>query len=127
MHERNERLQPLIVETRRGAEQFQRIREIMARVELTDGLSLAALIYETTNRMPRDATVVAVLPAVTPETALALGGLHRQGFAVAAVLINMEDGGLEEAYGRLRAENIDVRHARDEHQLTAICEHQLLR
>src|SRR5262245_47011913 len=34
----NTRLQPLVVETRRGAEQLQRVREVLARAELTDGL-----------------------------------------------------------------------------------------
>ena len=44
MSEENERLQPLLVETRRGVEQLQRIRETLARVELTDGLTFAELV-----------------------------------------------------------------------------------
>ena len=36
-----------------------RILETLARVELTDGLTLAQLITETGSRLPRDATVVA--------------------------------------------------------------------
>jgi uncharacterized repeat protein (TIGR01451 family) len=127
MHDTSDRLQPIVVATRRGPEQLHRLRETLARVELTDGLTFAQLVTETAGRLPRDATVVAVLPAVTPETALALGALHRQGFAVAAVLIGIDEQNLPEAYGRLRAENIDVRHAKDERELMAICEYQLLR
>src|SRR5919108_190866 len=77
----SERLAPLVVETRRGAEQLQRIREVLARAELTDGLNFAQLVVETAHRLPRDATVLAVLPDVSVESAIALGNLRRQGMA----------------------------------------------
>ena len=38
MRERSDRLEPLMVETRRGAEQLMRIVETLARVELAAGL-----------------------------------------------------------------------------------------
>src|SRR5204863_5208463 len=85
------RLEPLVVETRRGAEQLQRIREVLARAELTGGLSFAQLVVETAHRLPRDATALAVLPAVPVETAIALGNLKRRGLAVAVVLVMMDD------------------------------------
>jgi uncharacterized protein (DUF58 family) len=126
MYEQSDRLQPLIVETRRGAEQFQRIREIMARVELTDGMSLAALICETTNRMPRDATVVALIPGASVETALALGSLRRQGYAVSIVLVCADETEVEDSYGRLMAEGImDIRTLKDEAGLTDLCQRQV--
>jgi uncharacterized repeat protein (TIGR01451 family) len=126
MHETSDRLAPLIVETRRGVEQFQRIRETLARVELTDGLPFAQLVLEATPRLPRDATIVAVLPGVSVEGSLALGTLKRHGFAVTAVLVNLEGDDLEKAYGRLVAEGIDVRHLRNEKELPALC-HQAVR
>src|SRR5262249_52790389 len=109
MTEESDRLQPLVVGTRRGVGQFQRIRETLARVELTDGLTLAELVVETTSRLPRDATVVALLGDVPVETALALGNLRRRGHAVTAVLVIFEDEGYETAAGRLIAAGIDVR------------------
>src|SRR5262249_40052505 len=115
MQEQSERLQPVTVPTRRGAEQFQHIREALARGELTDGLTLAALVLEAAGRMPRDATVVAILPDVPIETALALGNLRRRGFAVTAVLIMLDEREVERGYGRLVSEGIrDVRHLADE-------------
>src|SRR5262249_50064139 len=126
MRARSERLQPLIVETRRGVEQFQRIREMLARAELTDGLTCAELIRGALSRLPRDATVVAVLPDVPVETALALGNLKRRGFAVTAVLVTLEEEVLEKAYGRLLAEGIqDVRHLKEEAELPALCRSQV--
>ena len=123
-----ERLQPVVVETRRGAEQLLRIRETLARIELTDGLTLAELVVETSNRMPRDATVVAVLPNVPVETALALGTLRRLGFAVTAILVMLDVEPFEKGFGRLRAEGItDIRNLRDETGLVALCQQQALR
>jgi uncharacterized repeat protein (TIGR01451 family) len=128
MREHSDRLQPLVVETRRGVEQFQRIREALARVELTDGLTCAQLILETAPRLPRDATVVAVLPDVPVETALALGNLRRRGFAVTAVLVLLDEDALEKGYGRLLAEGVrDVRHVRDEAELPTLCRQQVER
>jgi uncharacterized protein (DUF58 family) len=119
-------LQPLVVETRRGPEQIQRILETLARVELTDGLTLTQLIGETTSRLPRDATVIAVLSEVTTKTALALGNLKRRGLAVTAILILFDDNALEKAGGRLLAEGVDVRHVRDEATLAVVCQRQVL-
>jgi uncharacterized repeat protein (TIGR01451 family) len=127
MTEASDRLQPIVVETRRGVEQFQRIQETLARVELTDGLTLSQLITETAGRIPRDATVVAILAAVSEETALALGNLRRRGHAVTAVLIIFEDDQQEEALGRLLAERIDVRHLREEAELVALCQQHVFR
>jgi uncharacterized protein (DUF58 family) len=122
MTEKSERLQPQIVPTRRGVEQLQRIRETLARVELTDGLTFAELVTDTVGRIPRDATVVAVLPQVTLETAIAVGNLRRSGFAVTVVLVQMDRDALELGYGRLIAENIrDIRHLPNEEMLPDLC------
>jgi uncharacterized protein (DUF58 family) len=128
MAEDSDRLRPLIVQTGRGGQQFQQIREVLARLEITDGLSAAQLIMETASRLPRDATVVAVLPDVPVEAALALGTLRRQGFAVSVVLITLDDEHLEKSYGRLLAEGIlDVRHLRNAAGLPDLCQQQVRR
>jgi uncharacterized protein (DUF58 family) len=118
----SKRLEPLVVETRRGPEQLQRSREILARAELTDGLTFAQLVVETAHRLPRDATALAVLPAVTAETAIALGNLRRRGMAVAAVLVLLDEDAMEKAYARLHAEGIrDLRQLNDEASLADLC------
>jgi uncharacterized protein (DUF58 family) len=127
MIEKSERLQPLIVETRRGVEQLQRIRETLARVELTDGFTFAQLIAEAAPRLPRDATLVALLPRVPVATALALGNLKRRGMAVTVILVALDADKLEKAHGRLIAEGIrDIRHLRDEQDLPGLCRRQVL-
>jgi uncharacterized protein (DUF58 family) len=122
------RLEPLVVETRRGADQVQRIRELLARAELTDGLTFAQLLVETAHRLPRDATALAVLPTVSVETALSLGNLRRRGFAVAAVLVGLDEDGLEKAYARLIGEGIrDLRHLTSEEALPDLCRNHVHR
>jgi uncharacterized protein (DUF58 family) len=122
--EQNDRLRPVVVETRRGYDQFQKIREMLARLELTDGRPFAEFVIEMGQRMPRDATVIAILPRVPVETSVALGQLRRQGFAVSAVLIGMADDGSDTravAAGRLIAEGIrDVRYVNAEQDVMTL-------
>lgn len=123
----SDRLRPVIVETRRGADQLTRILEALARAELTDGLPFPQLVTEVAGRLPRDATVVAILPDVPAETAIALGILKRHGFAITAIVVMFPD---EDHYadciGRLMAENIDVRTVSDEGALSTLCSRQMV-
>ncbi|MHC4401450.1 MAG: DUF58 domain-containing protein [Planctomycetota bacterium] len=127
MIESSDRLEPVIVETRRGPEQLMRILETLARVELTDGLDLAQLIRDTVGRMPRDATVLAILPSVPVETAIALGVLRRHGFAVTVILNTYEVHDFEVAAARLLAEGIASRHLRDRVAISTLCRDYVLR
>lgn len=117
----SDRLRPLVVETRRGPEQLMRILETLARVEFTDGLSLSQLVDETASRLPRDATIVAILTKVDADAACALGNLRRRGFAVVAVLNLYEDRDYAEAAGTLMAGHIETRHLKDESAVSTIC------
>jgi uncharacterized protein (DUF58 family) len=126
MQETSDRLQPLRIPTGRGVEQLEQILATLARVELSDGLTFAQLVLESASRLPRDATVIAVLPDVSAEAAMALGNLRRQGFAVTVVLVMLTDEALERCHGRLVAENVrDVRHLPNEVMLPGLCQQQL--
>ncbi len=124
--EGTDRKRPLFVDTRRGVEQLHRVRETLALAELSDGLTFAELVTECAPRIPRDATVVAVLPQVPPETAIALGNLRRRGMAVTAVLVLLDTDPLEAGYGRLVAEGIrDIRHLPGEAALPDLVRRQV--
>jgi len=117
----SDRIRPVVVETRRGLDQFQKIREALARLELSDGMTLAQLALEMAPRLPRDATIIAILPRVPVESALALGMLRRQGFAVTAILIGLDEPQKLEAHGRLLAETVrDIRYVNTEAELMAM-------
>jgi uncharacterized protein (DUF58 family) len=122
MDAKSDRLRPVIVPTRRGADQLVRILETLARVELTDGLNLAQLVIETTSRLPRDATVVAILSKVSEESAIALGNLRRRGYAVTALLVLADDETMSDSMGRLIAERVEVRRIEDEAAISAVCQ-----
>jgi uncharacterized protein (DUF58 family) len=126
MREHDDRLRPLIVPPGRGPESFSRIREVLARVELTDGLSFDQLLIEAEPRLPRDATVVAVLASVTPAMAVALGHIKRQGFAVSVVLLAFDEIDRIDCAGPLLAEGLPVRSLSDEDELYRFCELQLV-
>ena len=126
MKDRNDRLRPVVVETRRGPEQLMRILEALARVELTDGLSFSQLTVEITSRLPRDATVVALLADVPAETAIALGNLRRRGYAVTAVLVLFEEEHDYGCMGRLLAEGVAVRRVDSEAAIAGVCSEQLV-
>jgi uncharacterized protein (DUF58 family) len=118
LEEENDRIRPVVVETRRGFDQFQKIREALARLEMTDAFDFAQLALEMAPRLPRDATIIAVLPNVPVETAIALGTLRRQGFAVTAILIGLDETQKLEAHGRMLAETVrDIRYVNTEEEL----------
>jgi uncharacterized repeat protein (TIGR01451 family) len=127
MAETSERLRPVVVETRRGPDQVMRIFETLARLELTDGLDLTQLIGESTSQIPRDATVVAILPQVTEQHAIALGNLKRRGFAVTAALNLYEEYDFAQASGPLLTQGIETRHLRDEAAIVSFCRQLALR
>ncbi|MHB8955883.1 MAG: DUF58 domain-containing protein, partial [Pirellulaceae bacterium] len=116
-----------MVPTRRGAEQLRRILETLARVELTDGLRLSELIGEVEGDLPRDATVIVILPEVTTETIVTLEDLKRRGFAVTAILNVHEEHEFASAAGPLSGLGIDTHHLKDNTNISGICQRFVLR
>ncbi len=123
----SDRLQPVVVPTQRGDEQLRRILESLARAELTDGLTLAQLIGETQNLLPRDASVIAILPGVSEEQAIALANLRRSGYAVTAVLNMHDENEFADASGPLLAAGIGTQQLRDEASVVSVCRKFVLR
>ena len=127
MLDESDRLQPLVIDTRREVEQMLRIRETLARIELSDGLTLEQLTTETASRMPRDATVLAIIPRVDESTAIALGNLKRRGYAVSAILNLYDDMSFAEASASLLSQGIPTYHLKSEESIPGVCQNYLLR
>ena len=117
----NDRLQPVSIKTQSGPEQFDRIRTLLARVELNDGLTLPQLLSHHGRLLPRNATVIVFVPEVTPETALALGNLRRRGYELAVILVVMEEIARGRAQALLAAERVPFRHFKNDRELAGIC------
>jgi len=133
LQSRSERLRPVLVETRRSPDQLSRILETLARLEPTDGLTFAEMLAEVTSRLPRNATVVAIVQAVTEDTAVLLGSFRRRGFSVTAVQIVFSDTDAPgwsrgpDWVGWLVAAGVEVRRVNSEAALARLCSEQLLR
>lgn len=119
-------LQPMFLPSRRGVEHLQLLREMMGRALKSDSLKFSEMIREVSIHLPRDLTIVAVLSGVTEETAMMLGNLKQQGFAVSVVLIQFDDEGLNRAFKKLIANGIrEIRHAIDQESLPQLCRSQI--
>lgn len=133
MRQQSDRLRPIVIETRRGVDQLQRILETLARLELTDGLEFTQLIVETASRLPRNATVVAVVSDVPPETAVALINLRRRGYVVTVVMVVFDEPGTPDWAQRpdwagwLLAAGVDVRRVENEAGVSNLCAERLVR
>ncbi len=127
MADRSERLEPVTVPTRRGAEQLGLILQTLARVELTDGFSFADLVAEAAGRIPRDATAVAIVASVTFDTAVALGELRHKGIAVTAIVNMFDDEAFGQASALLAAEGVEARQLKSVEALPTVCRQYVLR
>ena len=72
-------------------------------------------------RLPRDATVIAVVPSLNAEIAAALIDLRQRGMAVTAVLNMYDEEDFAHEAGRLLAQGIAACHLRDRDSIVAVC------
>ncbi|RCS54506.1 DUF58 domain-containing protein [Bremerella cremea] len=122
--DRDPRLAPQKVRTRRGAEQFQQIRHMMARSEKNEGLKLPSLLLEMHSDLPRDATVIPILTTVTPEMALALGNLVRSGYVVTPIINCFDEYEFAQGAGMLLAERMVAKQLKSLEAIGQICQEQ---
>lgn len=94
------------VPTLRGDEQFPRIRETLACVELSEGPTLAEILAEYGWMIPADSTLVAIVPAVTRELAQVLGEIRRKGRAVSVILTVLDNTEKERSLTNLIGQGI---------------------
>ena len=124
---KSERMRPVIVKTSKSPEQLDKILRTLARLEKTDGMRLPELVIEAADQMPRDATVIVLVSQITMETAIALGGLKRQGYAVTAIVNSHNHEAYAHVSSLLLAEGIQTRHLSDESSIHSICQKQAYR
>ncbi len=122
----SDRLQPIVVPTRKGPGQITQIIETLARVELSDGLDLISLLAETTQRMPADASVIVIVSEISLPTAVALGIVRRSGFAVTAIVNSYDLEHFARISGRLLDQGIRSHLLREEESVAWICRDQMV-
>lgn len=94
------------VPTLRGDEQFPRIRETLACLELSEGPLLEEILLEFGWMIPADSTLAAIVPVVPKRLARVLGDFKRQGRAVSVILTTLDDTQRERSLTNLVAQGI---------------------
>jgi hypothetical protein len=112
----SDRLRPLLVPTMRSPIQAQTIIENLARIVPGRGLDCSELILEEFRSLPRDATLLPVVPIMNESLAMVLGEMKLNGFSVTVFFISDRQG-YEDAAAMLAQHNIHVFHIREESDL----------
>ena len=129
----NTRLRPIVLEPRRGENQFAEILATLARLEHTDGLDFTAVVREASSKISRDTTAVAVLGDVTPETAAALGNLRRRGLPVTALVVAFDMAPVPDWAqppdwaGMLLDQGVDFRVVNSQESISNLCAEAIVR
>jgi len=113
------RVSPLSVRTARTPIQAQQIIENLARVLPSNGLDASGLLLESFRGLPRDATLLPIVPQVTERLAWTLASMKLSGFSVTVFFINHYTGYLE-ACRLLAPHAIPVLHITHEQSLYEI-------
>jgi uncharacterized protein (DUF58 family) len=104
-------LAPLIIPTRKGAEQGRLMLETLARLDYTDGLTIDKALEYSIQRLGRDSATLVVAPELSDSLALSLGILKEAGYLVSLFIIENEPGYFE-AVDKMASRYIDVYHIR---------------
>lgn len=113
------RISPLSVPTLRSPAQAQKIAENLARVVPGEGLDVGQLIMAAYSALPRDASLLPVVPYVNESLALILAQMKYAGFAVSVFLIDAGEA-YDEAAGLLAQHEIHMFHITEERDLHEI-------
>ncbi|MDD3470133.1 MAG: DUF58 domain-containing protein [Thermoguttaceae bacterium] len=123
----NDQFEPLVIETRRGVEQIERIFDLLGRLELSEGLPLPALLQEAAGRMPRSATVILIVGKIGVEEAIAIGDLRRSGFVVTVFVNCYHIVDFEAALATLLDMGVEVRQLTERSHVADLCRDFVLR
>lgn len=117
MLDRDDRLRPVIVDADRGPVHFQELRRVLARLELSDGLSIAETVVNAQQRLAHDTTLIVITQKCDRQTAAMLIGMRRRGWAVAVVINTADINDFAASAGPLQADGIETIHLVDDTQL----------
>ncbi|MCC9644572.1 DUF58 domain-containing protein [Rhodopirellula sp. JC740] len=124
---KNDRLRPVLVDVDRGPVQLKEVVRTLARLERTDGLTLAEFLVETESRLSSETTLLVMLQQATEADIGALVGLSRRGWAIAVIINTLDLDRYSRIAGPLLAEKIHVSHLKDEDSIMDVCRAQMAR
>lgn len=123
----SDRLRPVLLPPSRGPVQLREIMRSLARLERTDGLTLAELLVECESQLSGETTLLVILQQAEPDAIAALIGLSRRGRAVAVIVNTHDINDFAIVAGPLIASRIPVFHLLNEDSIADVCRQTLLR
>ncbi len=127
MRVESDRLRPIILTPSRGPANLKEIHRTLARMERTDGLTLAELLIECESQLSSETTLLVILQQATEESIAALIGLARRGRAVAVIVNTQDINDYSEIAGPLIAERIPAHRLASYESIAEVCRQTLLR
>ena len=127
MRSQSDRLNPVIVAPSRGPVQFKEIHRTLARLERTDGLTLAELLVECESQLSGDTTLLVILQQANPATIATLVGLSNRGRAVAVIINTHDINDYTSIAGPLIASRIPTFYLSDKASIADVCRNVLVR
>lgn len=123
----SDRLQPVVIDIDRGPQHLKEITRTLARIERTDGLTLAEFLVETEPKLSSETTLLVILQEAPAETVASLVALSRRGWAVAVVLNTISIDDYTRLAAPMLAEKIHVSHLSTQDSIRDVCREQVMR
>lgn len=127
MQTESDRLRPIILAPDRGPSNLKEIHRSLARLERTDGLTLAELLVECESQLSAETTLLVILQQATEQSIGALIGLARRGRAVAVIINTHDINDYSEIAGPLIAARITTHRLASHESIAEVCRQTLLR
>ncbi|MCA9137462.1 MAG: DUF58 domain-containing protein [Planctomycetales bacterium] len=127
MLDKSDRLRPVILDAGRGPVHLHQLRSTLARLERSDGMTMAELLTESESRISNETTLIAIIQKATPDTIATLIGYARRGKAVAVIINTLDINDYSVIAGPLIASNIATFHLVDENSIRNVCREVNLR
>jgi len=83
-----DRLRPVEVVARKGHDQAMAVLDALARLELSDGCPFEQMLLEEHTRLPRDLTLLVIVPRMTPLLYQVLARVRFSGFSITVFLVD---------------------------------------
>lgn len=127
MHSESDRMNPVVIDTGRGPLHLKEVVRQLARLDRTNGLTLAEFLAETESQLSRETTLLVIVQRCTHESIAALVGMARRGWAVGVIVSTHDINDYSASAGPLIAERIPTFHLAGADSITDICRQTLMR
>ncbi|WP_419194418.1 DUF58 domain-containing protein [Novipirellula herctigrandis] len=127
MQSESDRLRPILQPASRGPVALREMTGTFARLERTDGLTLAELLTESESQISSETTVLIILQMCPPESLAAILGLARRGWAVAVIINTHDINDYSAIAGPMIAGRIPTFHLASADLIADVCRQTMLR